>query len=269
MRILANGNVLVADSSSVMLMDPNGNVIQTYSCASLPGCQGLLFAVSVDPDGTSFWTGDSVSGDVWQIDIATGQVLQTFQTNPGYLYGLSVDGQLMAATSPPPVTSTPTALSVQPVQGNFSSPTPVSAILTNPDTNAPISGETVTFTLNGSETCMGTTDDTGTATCVITPGEPSSSYTLTASFSGDTTTTTPLGSDSSSSSFNVNPDTTSVTDTGPTTAVNGTTPTVGATLTTNTPTPDTPLANQVVNFTVGSGGATPRPAAARPTTTGT
>ncbi len=257
-RILADGNVLVADSDSVLLMDPNGNVIQTYSCASLPGCQGLLFAVSVDPDGTSFWTGDSVSGDVWQVDIATGQVLQTFQTNPGYLYGLSVDGQLMAATSPPPVTSTPTTLTVQPVQGNFSSPTPVSAVLTNPDTNAPVSGEPVTFTLNGSETCTATTDDTGTATCVITPGEPSSSYTLTASFSGDTTTTTPLGSDSSSSTFNVNPDTSSVTYTGPTSAVNGTTPTVGATLTTNTPTPDTPLSNQVVSFTVGSGGSNPQ-----------
>ena len=79
---------LVADSDSVLLLDQNGNVIQTYSCSSLPGCQGLLFAVSVDPDGTSFWTGDSYSGDIWQIDIATGEVLQTIDDPPGALYGL-------------------------------------------------------------------------------------------------------------------------------------------------------------------------------------
>ena len=257
-RILADGDVLVADSDAVLLLDPDGNVIQTYSCDSLPGCQGLLFAVSVDPDGTSFWTGDSYSGQIWQVDIDTGQVLQTIDTNTAYLYGLTVDGQLMAATTSPTVTATPTSLNVEPVQGNFSSPTPVSAVLTNPDTNTPISGEPVTFTLNGSETCTATTDDTGTATCVITPSEPSSSYTLTASFSGDTTTTTPLGSDSSSSSFNVNPDTSDITYTGPSSGVNGTTPTVGATLTTNVPTPDTPLSNQVVSFTVGSGGSNPQ-----------
>ena len=81
--------------------------------------------------------------------------------------------------------STPTTLTVQPVSGNFSSPTPVSAVLIDTSTDTPISGEQVTFTLNGAETCTATTDSTGTATCVITPSEPSQSYTLTASFSGD------------------------------------------------------------------------------------
>ena len=37
LQILANGDVLVADSSAVLLLDPNGNVIQTYSCAIAPG----------------------------------------------------------------------------------------------------------------------------------------------------------------------------------------------------------------------------------------
>ena len=255
-RILADGNVLVADSDAVYLLDQNGDVIQTYSCASLPGCQGLLFAVSVDPDGTSFWTGDSISGDVWKIDIATGQVLQTFQTNPGLLYGLSVDGQLMAATSPTVIASEPTTLTVQPTTSDFSTPTPVTAVLTNSDTNAPISDEPVTFTLNGGETCTATTDDTGTATCVITPGEPSSSYTLTASFPGDSTQPTPVGSTSSSTTFDVTPDTSSFTYTGPPTAVNGTPTTLSGTLTSDVPTPDTPLTNQVVSFSVGSGPTT-------------
>ena len=80
-------------------LDPNGNVLQTYTCASLPGCQGSLFAMSLDPDGTSFWTGDSTSGDIWQVDIATGNVLQTIDTHSGYLFGLSVDDQIEVAAT--------------------------------------------------------------------------------------------------------------------------------------------------------------------------
>ena len=253
-RILQDGDVLVADSDSVLLLDQNGNVIQTYSCASLPGCQGLLFGVSVDPDGTSFWTGDSISGDAWQINIATGQVLQTIQTQePGFFFGLSVDGQLMAATSPTVIAATPTTLTINPVSGNFSTPTPVSGVLTNSATDTPIPNEQVTFTLNGNETCTATTDDTGTASCVITPTEPSQSYTLSASFSGDSSSqSSPIGSDSTSTTFTVNPDTTSLTYTGPTTAVNGQPSTLSGTLTTDTPTPGTPLTDQVVTFNIGS-----------------
>jgi hypothetical protein len=251
-RILANGDVLVADSSAVLLLDQSGNVLQTYSCASLPGCQGLLFAVSVDPDGTSFWTGDSVSGKVWQVDLATGNVLQSFTTNPGTLYGLSVDGQLMAATVPTVTAATPSTLSTPVASGNFSSPTPVSAVLTNSSTGAPISGEPVTFTLNGAESCTATTDSTGTATCVITPSEPAQSYTLTASFSGDTSTTTPVGSTSSAGTFTVTPDTTTLVYTGPTTAVNGSPTTLSGNLTTNNPAPGTPLTNQIVTLNLGT-----------------
>ena len=40
-RSCPNGDVLVADSNADILLDPNGNVLQTYSCASLPGCQRL------------------------------------------------------------------------------------------------------------------------------------------------------------------------------------------------------------------------------------
>ena len=54
-------------------------------------------------------------------------------------------------------------------------------------TTAPISGEPVTFSLNGNETCTGTTDSTGTASCSITPEEAQGSYPLTATFAGDTT----------------------------------------------------------------------------------
>ncbi len=253
-RILADGDVLVADSTAVLLLDQNGNLIQTYSCASLPGCQGQLFAVAVDPSGTSFWTGDSYSGNVWQVNLATGDVMQTINTNAAYLYGLSVAGELRVATNPNPVVNTtPTTLTIEPVTGNFSSPTPVTGVLTNTVTGAPVPNEPVTFTLNGSENCTATTNAAGSATCTITPSEPSNSYTLTGSFSGDTTTTTPLSSDSSSSTFTVNPDTSGLTYTGPTAAVNGQPITLTATLTTNTPSTGTALPGKVVTITIGTG----------------
>ena len=53
--------------------------------------------MSLDPDGTSFWTGDSTSGDVWQVNIATGAVDAEIDTHSGSLYGLSVDDQIEVA----------------------------------------------------------------------------------------------------------------------------------------------------------------------------
>ena len=253
--ILQDGDVLVADSSAVYMLDQNGNVIQTYSCDSIPDCGGQLFGVVVDPSGTSFWTADSFSGNIWQINMATGQVMQEINTSTAYLYGLSVDGQLTAAVPPQTSTTVPSTLTIQPVTGNFSTPTPVSAVLTNPSTSAPIVNEPVTFTLNGDsgESCTGTTDATGTATCDITATEPSSTYTLSASFPGDTTTSEPIGSDTTSSTFTVNPDTSTLAYTGPTTGVNGQPITLTGQLTTDQPTPDYPLPTKVVTFTVGSG----------------
>ena len=176
LKILANGEVLVADSSQDVLLNADGSVNHVYPCSSMPGCGTQLFAISVDPSGTSFWTADSSTGNIYQINIATGAVMQTIATGSGTLYGLSVDNQLEVANPQLPTSSTPppmpATLTVQPVTGNFSSPTPVSAVLTN-SSDQPIVDEPVTFTLNGTETCTATTDNTGTATCIITPGEPS------------------------------------------------------------------------------------------------
>ena len=253
LKILADGDVLVADSNAVLLLDPNGNVIQTYPCSSLPNCGGQLFAISVDPSGTSFWTGDSSSGYIYQINIATGALMQTINSQSGTLYGLSVLDQKEVATPSQSTTAAPSTITVAPVTGDFSTPTPVSAVLTNPNTGAPIVNEPITFTLNGSETCTADTDPTGTSTCDITAGEPSSTYTLTASFPGDTATTTPIGSDSSTAIFTVNPDTSGLTYTGSTSAVNGQPTTLSGTLTTDNPTPATPLPTKVVTLTIGSG----------------
>ncbi len=115
LRILAGGDVLVADSGDVLELDGSGNVIQTYPCSSMPGCGNSLFAMSIDPSGTSFWTADSASGNIYQVNIATGAVMQTISTGGlGSVYGLSVDNQLEVAAPETPQASQPTLTVIPP-----------------------------------------------------------------------------------------------------------------------------------------------------------
>ena len=98
LRIMANGDVLVADSSVVVLLDSAGNQIRTYS---VPGNGGELFSLNLDPNGTSFWTGDDITGQLWEVDIATGAIQQQFSTCGGHcLFGVSIDGEITAGTVP-------------------------------------------------------------------------------------------------------------------------------------------------------------------------
>ena len=101
LRILPDGSVLVADSDAVLHLDASGNLLHTYSCSGLPGCGGQLLTLALDPDQTSFWTGDAASGILWRINIATGNILQTISTSAGTLYGLTIGGEVGAAASVP------------------------------------------------------------------------------------------------------------------------------------------------------------------------
>lgn len=107
LRIRSNGEVMVACTSQVYRLDAAGNVIQTYT---LPG-GFVLFALNLDPDGTSFWTADLDTGQIWHVDIATGAVINTFTSNVNsQLAGLAIVGELRAAvdTTPPTCTLTST-----------------------------------------------------------------------------------------------------------------------------------------------------------------
>lgn len=129
---------------------------------------------------------------------------------------------------------------------NFNDPATVAATLT--DNLGPVSGQPVMFTLNGTETCTGTTNSSGAASCSLTPGEAAGSYTLTASFGGNATD---FGS-SASASFTVTHEETTVTYTGPTKAANGAPLTLSGVLREDG---TTPIAGRTVTFTLGSGGS--------------
>ena len=96
LRIRPNGDVLVATTGFVYRLDSAGAVQQTYPVAG----SSFLFALNLDPDGTSFWTADIFSGEIFNVDIASGTVLSQFNSPPNTnLAGLAVFGEITAARS--------------------------------------------------------------------------------------------------------------------------------------------------------------------------
>ena len=87
-----------------------------------------------------------------------------------------------ASTTPIKIPTTLTYLGV--FKGDFNDQVTLTASLTD-DMGAGINGEQIDFSLNATETCMGKTDSSGTASCPVTPGEAAGPYTVTAGFGGD------------------------------------------------------------------------------------
>gem|GEM_PF-5526926 len=116
LRVRLNGEVMVACDNQVYRLSFTGTTIETYE-ASTYGEQGTLFGQNLDPDGTSFWTGGYTSGRIYRIDIATGGLIDYFDTKPEtFLAGLGVFGEITAAQPTPTPgngTPTPTACPVQ------------------------------------------------------------------------------------------------------------------------------------------------------------
>lgn len=129
---------------------------------------------------------------------------------------------------------------------DFHDPATVAATLT--DSAGPIAGQSVTFTLNGAETCTATTNASGVASCSITPQEAAGSYPLTATFAGDATD---LGT-SASASFTVTHEETTTTYTGPARAANGAPLTLSGVLKEDG---TAPISGRTLTFTIGSGGS--------------
>lgn len=96
LRLLGDGGLLVADTSDVKRLDAAGNVIQTYT----PSGSNNLFALNLDPNGTSFWTADITNGKVYEYDIASGALQTSFDTGAP-VYGLAVYGEITQAREVP------------------------------------------------------------------------------------------------------------------------------------------------------------------------
>ncbi len=91
-RYRPNGEVMVASSTgNAYRFGAAGTLLQTYAS----GIESV-FALNLDPDGTSFWTGSTGGQTVKRIDIASGATLASWSTGTGTLFGLSVLGEVQA-----------------------------------------------------------------------------------------------------------------------------------------------------------------------------
>jgi hypothetical protein len=108
MRYLPDGGVLVAAGTNVKRYDSTGAFVQSYDVAG----QDTWFALNLDPDGTSFWSGNFGSGLAYKFNINTGGApLATLNTGAASnnFFGLAIYGEATQGGPPPPPTGAPDA----------------------------------------------------------------------------------------------------------------------------------------------------------------
>ena len=95
LRQLPDGDILVADSTAALLLNGSTGAIKTtYTPSATPtGPPQAIFALNLDPDGTSFWTADLPTGVIYRFDIASGNQLTSFTAPSLFVSGLAIFGE--------------------------------------------------------------------------------------------------------------------------------------------------------------------------------
>ena len=179
LRIRPNGEIMLACSSEIVRLSSAGSVLQTYT---VPGSSSV-FAMNLDPDNTTFWTGDIGNGEVSHINIGTGAIITQFNSSPStQLAGLAIVGQIVV--SQPTITLSPPTASK-----TVGTSDTVTATITNP--GGSINGQTVNFSVAGANTASGSavTNSSGQATFTYT-GTNTGTDTITATYGAATATAT-------------------------------------------------------------------------------
>jgi sugar lactone lactonase YvrE len=132
------GGLLVATSNAIERLDGSGHIVQTYNA---PG-ETKWFAVNLDPNGTSFWSGSATTDNFYRFNIATGAKelgpINIGSSAQDQLTGICLKGELTSVPTPAPtLTPTPTP-SCPPLLGLLSllcpspTPTPTPTTTTTP-----------------------------------------------------------------------------------------------------------------------------------------
>jgi cysteine-rich repeat protein len=89
------GGLVVVDYDNIKRLNGTGNVVQTYD---RPG-EDAWFSLNLDPDGTSFWSGDSATLNFYHFEIDSGNILGgPFPSGGSFLYGICLFGEVAAAS---------------------------------------------------------------------------------------------------------------------------------------------------------------------------
>ncbi len=134
------GHVLVADLSNIKRFNAAGVLQTTYDATG----QDAWFALNLDPDGTTFWSADYGTADVYRFNISTGAVVTSWNTGTGgnTVFGLAVAGEITAATE--------LFIDVQPKNAvNFINTQHCVTATVVDQNNVPQSGENVSFQVRG------------------------------------------------------------------------------------------------------------------------
>jgi uncharacterized repeat protein (TIGR01451 family) len=159
------GGLLVADRVNIKRLDGSGAVVQTYDLAG----EDDWFALNLDPNGTSFWAGNSFTQNFYRFDIATGATELGPINSGGQLFGLCLKGEPTAGIPSADVSVTKSD-SPDPVSVGQELTYAISVANAGPD---PAAGVTLSDTLPatvslGSATpSQGTCSGTATVTCAL------------------------------------------------------------------------------------------------------
>ncbi len=203
-----------------------GAVAPTASFTFSPPSPKALDTVSFDGTGShSNNTGGSITAYSWNFGdggVASSATPTHAYAAPGsYTVTLKVtDDVALTDTTTQTVTVTQRATNLAyngATSGDFNDAVTLKATLTDAATSGALSGKPVVFTL-GSQTCSGSTDVLGNASCTLTiTQDPGSVGTVSAAFAGDST----YLSSSASSPFSITKEETTTSYTGPTVILQG------------------------------------------------
>jgi hypothetical protein len=96
LRILVDGSILAMTLQGIVHVSSSGSELQTYPFG---------FALALDVDGRSFWSGNG--SDIYKIDIATGDTLLGPVDASNTVDAISVAGEPRAAVSPAAIAAIP------------------------------------------------------------------------------------------------------------------------------------------------------------------
>ncbi len=235
-------DTLVGVQNNSGLTIPN----MTISGSGIFGFDGdglCTFGVTGCPFGTTGYEGPNTSFSI--VDANNGTVHFTGGLAVGQSAYFSLEEALTAAsiTIVRPTTLTYTGATTS----DFNDPATLSAHLVD-SMGAAVPGATITFNL-AAQSCMGTTNSSGDASCTITPNEAAGGYVVHANFAGMTSGFIQYQPSAVSNTFVVTLEETTISYTGPTLVAQGQPATLSAVLKEDG---TTPISGRTVTLTLSS-----------------
>jgi uncharacterized repeat protein (TIGR01451 family) len=177
---VSNGSATQHSADNVTVSDPvpSGTTFVSASATNGGTCDSTVTCTFA-----SLAPGASATITIVVTPTSSGQI-----KNTASVLATESDPDTSNNTASVTTTATPrptTLVYTGPTTQDFNDPFTATAKLTDTTTGNPLAGKSVTIKLNNAESCSGTTNGSGVASCQLTPGEAAGTYNVTATFTGD------------------------------------------------------------------------------------